>query len=363
MATSPESIMDAVVELDSPDCGCSGGGGPGGKHATSRAATKPSPDVIRAFQGLTTTASECAEDAARDPDAPCVTQRVARVVEAFADSLNGEIAAGAKTALLPSAATPGAQAIRAAAAALDCNSESCVVVHPLFRQYVIDTHVIPESIIDLELETRFKAQGPRDSTELLSNLHIDDTLQKWARAFPEFFPCPFAMMDFDRTKEKFATINLVNVLEGKEPLDLGPGFGVVRRACSCFGCVVNTDDSSGPGKHWVAVFVDCRPTGNTSWTVEYFNSAGRPPPKAMTRWMERRRAQLAAYRTETDRPGDVIAIPVTDMDHQQSQTECGLYALYYIRRRLEGVPSRFFFEQLIPDTAMIAFRSHVFRAM
>jgi hypothetical protein len=58
-------------------------------------------------------------------------------------------------------------------------------------------------------------------------------------------------------------------------------------------------------------------------------------------------------------PAEPIA--VTDVDHQESQTECGLYALYYIRRRLDGTPFSFFFEKLIRDAAMTAFRTHVFR--
>ena len=53
---------------------------------------------------------------------------------------------------------------------------------------------------------------------------------------------------------------------------------------------------------------------------------------------------------------------MTDMDHQESRTECGLYALFYIRRRLEGTPLSFFEERPVPDEAMTAFRQHVFRA-
>src|SRR5208282_3841045 len=107
--------------------------------------------------------------------------------------------------------------------------------------------------------------------------------------FPEFYPCPFAMMDFDSTREAFATVDLADVLRGAEPADLGPGVGAVRRPASCFGCVVNTDNSTSPGKHWVAVFVDCRAPPGEPWTVEYFNSVGRPPPKPMAKWMERSR--------------------------------------------------------------------------
>ena len=79
------------------------------------------------------------------------------------------------------------------------------------------------------------------------------------------------------------------------------------------------------------------------------------PRRAMTNWMQKSCTRLSE-RHET------IAVAVTDLDHQESQTECGLYALYYIRRRLEGTPYSFFFERLVPDAAMTAFRQHVFRA-
>jgi hypothetical protein len=331
---------------------------------------------LQALDGLTTTTEECAEGADREPGSPCATRRVVKAVAAFAAAAHEETAgagagagAGAPAEgpnVLPSAPTADAEAVRAAAAALGCDSESGVLTHPIFRQFVVEKRLIPEAAIDLELETRFKAQGPRDSTALLSNYNIDETLRRWARVFPEFYPCPFAMMDFDRTQEPFAVIDLVDVLEGREPLDLGPGIGVVRRPAACFGCVVNTDYSSGPGKHWVAVFVDCRPPPGAPWTVEYFNSAGRPPAKAMVGWMERSRARLAEYRAGLPacrgRVCEVASVPVTDLDHQESQTECGLYALYYIRRRLEGTPYSFFFQRLVPDDAMTAFRTHVFRA-
>lgn len=347
------------------------GGAPAGKkgRADNLAALELDSNALQALEGLTTTTEECAEDADHAPGTPCATRKVVKAVALFASahgSPPGKKPSEPASELLPAAATPEAEAVRAAAAILGCDSESCVIASPVFRQFVVDKRLLPEAALERELEVRFKAQGPRGSTALLSNFNIDETLRRWARVFPEYYPCPFAMMDFDRTGEAFSSLDLVDVFEGREPLDLGPGFGVVRRRAQCFGCVVNTDNSSGPGKHWVAVFVDGRPPAGAPWTVEYFNSAGRPPPKAMTNWMERTRARLAEYRASLPscrgRVCDVISVPVTDMDHQESQTECGLYALYYQRMRLQGTPYSFFFKQLIPDSAMTAFRAHVFRA-
>jgi hypothetical protein len=327
----------------------------------------PSADSLKALEGLTTTTDECAEDVEHAPGTPCATRKVLKVLAMFNES--GAADSTSKHALkpktrvneddlLPKADSADAKIVREAAQALGCNSESCVITHPSFRGFVRDAGVLPQHAIDLELETRYKAAGPRNSTALASDANIDETLRRWARVYPEFYPCPFTMMDFEKTGSFFDQVDMVAVMKGEVPANLGPGFGQVRRPTNCFGCVLNTDVSSGPGIHWVAAFVDCRGKAGTPWSVEFFNSVGNAPPKPVVRWMERTRAALAAYR----RDGEVISVPVTDMDHQESQTECGLYAIYYIRRRLEGVPFSFFFQQIVPDDAMTMFRAHVFRA-
>jgi hypothetical protein len=224
--------------------------------------------------------------------------------------------------------------------------------HPNFNQFVVSTRAATAEHLKHELDKNFKAKGPRDTLALLSNYDIDGTLQRWGRVFTDFFPCPFAMMDFDSNGDMFGEISFPNLLKGRAVANLGAGMQS-RGPFKCFGCVVNTDVSSGPGKHWVAVFVDCR---DAVWTVEYFNSVGRPPPRPMVAWMERTRSELESFRG-----GEVNTVSVTDVDHQESQTECGLYSLYYIRRRLEGTPFAFFETKLIPDDAMTLFRKHIFR--
>jgi hypothetical protein len=323
--------------------------------------------------GLTTTLTECSEDVSRGDGAPCASRRAVAVIASFVDAAPrrgaaegaapaptkpaegaGRPAADADVSQLPTADTPEAEAVRRAAQVLGCGSESCVLSHPALRKHAAQTAPGGTAAVDRDLATRFKAAGPRDSRALLSNYDIDATLRRWARAFPELWPCPFAMMDFDRNGDAFGDVDLADVVAGRAAVDIGAG--AVRRPSPCFACVVNTDVSTGPGKHWVAVFADCRSA--SAWTVEYFNSAGRPPPRPMVGWMERARAQLAAA------PGapPVATVAVTDVDHQESQTECGLYALFYIRRRLEGTPYTFFAGDRIPDDAMTAFRRHVFRS-
>jgi len=360
MAACAPRITDYVVTTCSEKRG-------GGREQVLRKMVRAVPlNDSNPLKGLTTDCSECAEDVNRRPGDPCASQNILDAVVAFVDEFAVPAAPAAEASLLPTAATVESEAVRNAAAFTGCQNESCLYRTPVFQQFVVSRGLVPgPRALKRELEIRFKAGGPRDSLDLLSNYNLDETLQRWGRVFPTFFPCPFAMMDFDSNGDYFGEASLPAILEGRVSADLGTER--VRRPFTCFGCIVNTDTSSGPGKHWVAVFVDCRPGGSDPWTVEYFNSAGRPPPKPMIKWMERTADQLAEHRSSkagplTPKGVAVTTVAVTDVDHQESQTECGLYALFYIRRRLEGAPYQVFFEQLVPDAAMTEFRKHVFRA-
>jgi len=332
------------VRTDTTECA----GGPGANGVCTR-----NPSILSAIVRLAKESSESGKTG-----------------ETGGSSESSESSEIAKDSALPVAPTPEAGAVRAAAAALGCDSESCVLAKMRQRR------LAPEPLIRRELERSFKPPGPRHGHALLSNTNIDGVLRRWADEFPDFCPCPFAMADFDTNGDAFATADPAGLrLEGE-----------ARGApCRTFACVHNTDVSTGPGIHWVAVFVDMRapPDSARDWTVEYFNSAGRPPARPVVRWMERTRVRLAAVRAQmasaqmasalqaspqAQAPaaprGGAESRAVTGVCHQRSQTECGPYALYYIRSRLEGVPVDDFANPAarISDATMEAFRQHLFRA-
>lgn len=307
------------------------------------------------FKGLTTNTGECMES----NGGVCSSKRVVAVITDFVKDVavrgdtggSGRDSGGGQQSTTHQAPlTDPVAAIKLAAKKTGCDSELCVLTSNLFQNYVVKKGMIDE--IKREVDIKFKPKGPRNNTELLSNFDIDGVMRKWAYKFDTFFPCPFAMMDFESNGDLFGEFGFQSMLEGNI------AFEGMRKKFDCFGCVVNTDVSSGRGKHWVAVFVDCRKPD--TWNVEYFNSVGNPPPKPMIRWMEKTRAELYDHRQRTG-GGEVLSIPVTDVDHQESQTECGLYSLYYIRRRIESTPHTFFQRKLVPDDAMTEFRKHVFR--
>ena len=250
------------------------------------------------------------------------------------------------------------QSLEGAKQILNCDSESCVVSHPTFQKFAIKNKIASNSELEENLDTRFKIEGPRNSTAWLSNYDIDKTLEDWAFKFEDFFPCPFAMIDFDRMGDPLHRYNMHDIYNGKHKKNTI--MGTVKLPCRTFGCAINTDVTAGKGKHWMCVFVDMR--GSDVWTIEFFNSTGAPPQKSIVNWMKKTKENLENYLNQTGKKIKVEIIITSHLEHQESNTECGLYTLFYIRARIENVPYDRFLKVEIPDENMIEFRKHCFRA-
>ena len=301
---------------------------------------------------VTTNTCECAEHLDIESGAPCSTDEVVGAIAQFIISKEVPIEPYNKkksnNKLLPTVNNLQSRIINTAAGVLGCSSESCVVTHPSIKKFILKKQPISQKEYNKNLEERFKVPGPRNSLKLLSNYDIDGTLKKWQKIFPDFYHCPFAMMDFAKTNDALETVSIPKIIE--------------QGKYKNFGCIVNTDISSGPGKHWVAVFVHHpHDLPDEEWTIEYFNSAGRPPTKQIIAWQEKTKNELRDYKFAIHKNTKVKTVAVTDVIHQESRSECGLYTLYYIRSRLDGVPYTFFENTIIPDNVMTAFRKHIFR--
>mgnify|MGYP002639008597 CR=1 FL=1 len=320
-------------------------------------------------------AGECAEGCARRPGDPCSTNKVLDIVSEFVLKHGpvGGITRGKSDQvlafetrqddiILPSRGG-GAKVVRDAAEKLNCTSESCVLSHPDFKSFVREQiGADAEKLIEREKEERFKTFGPRNSTKWLDNENIDYTLQRWARVFDDFYPYSFNMIDFESAGGSLARNPMSMILDGLVAVNLG-NQKMVTKKCRCAASVVNTDRTGNRGKHWTAVFIDCRKLKGL-WTVEFFNSSGNPPAREIVEWMEKTRQMLIDYRRGGGgdvSSGDVDTVVASTVRHQYSESECGVYSLYYIRKRLEKMPLTFFGKHVIPDDAMIEFRKYLFR--
>ena len=243
---------------------------------------------------------------------------------------------------------------------LKCENETCVVSNPKFTHFAIHSHIVNKSELNENLNTRFKPEGPRDNNDWLSNEDIDSNLQDWACEFEDFFPCPFAMIDFDDTNDELNKHKLHDIYLGNKSKNTI--LGKMQVPCRTFGCAINSDVSSGKGIHWMALFVDMRPQNEGEpWTIEFFNSAANSPQDSINKWMDAKKIELEEYLKNNNKNNQVILAKVHKLEHQMSSTECGVYTLFYIRSRLENIPYTKFLQEVIPDENMEDFRKHCFR--
>lgn len=226
---------------------------------------------------------------------------------------------------------------------LNVESESGILAHPEFQK------VVGSEPVKRVLNFRFKPEGPWNSTALLDNFNIDNLLAQFASDHyrkttgRKFYHIPFQMIDFDQVRSELSRISI--------PAVIGAGY-------DSFGVVLNTDVSTGRGKHWFCLFGDLkhRGTEDDPYIIEYFNSSGNPPRPSVRTWMEKtcRDIMLTLGKhadTHTAAPKQI----------QTSKTECGVWSVMYIKSRLEGHPPDWFYKNKTTDDDIEAFRRYLFR--
>lgn len=198
------------------------------------------------------------------------------------------------------------------------------------------------------LQERYNPKGPANSTELLDNFNIDEKLEQWSKRSKElfnkkFYHVPFQMIDFQEKNTDLANLSLWDLIQNKY---------------DCFGVVLNTDVSSGRGKHWFCIYGDLDHDGTEKdpYTLEYFNSSGNPPMSQVEIWM-----QKVVHDLMRDHHKKCDIIRSAPKRIQKSHTECGVFSLMYIKSRLQGHPHNWFYTVKVNDQDMINLRKHLFR--
>lgn len=221
---------------------------------------------------------------------------------------------------------------------LDVKRESHIWEHPLFRAWYGDSEAN-----DI-LVRKFKPRGPAHDTSLLSNFNIDETLASWERLSEMLFDkklkhYSFHMIDFAKYNRELNNVDI------KELMKLG---------YNALTCVLNTDVSTGRGKHWFCIYVDMMHTGDKCdpVVIEFFNSSGYQPRKEMVDWFRKV--------INTAKPLCVVYKKSLRKRIQFTNTECGVWCLAYIKSRLHDKEPEWF-EKMITDDDIIKFRKHLFR--
>lgn len=215
-------------------------------------------------------------------------------------------------------------------------------------------NLLKRNNIDIEdAKKAFKPPGPRGDTTWLSNYDIHAVLDWFKEQYKDFNYYPCSLMDFDDAKGPKALISVKKVTD------------FIKEGYTKVACVLNTAKGNSSGEHWVTVYSDVNLSANKA-TLEYFNSTGESPPKEVIRWMKRNHEALNEYFSSNNATltehftGDRVVELVNTTSMQQGNSECGVYALYFIKSRLEGMSFQEIVKSNVIDNKMFTFRTFLF---
>lgn len=191
----------------------------------------------------------------------------------------------------------------------------------------------------------------------LNNTEIDTVQYQFMHNYKGYYYSDIHMIDFgmfspsNRYYMEYDTIPIKNIDFVSELNNKGvlTHNGPLKN----YGMVVNTDTSKGGGIHWFSIFIDFEAT---PITIEYFNSSGYDIKNK-----EFKKFFVDLADTISLKKRECKFVKVSDIQHQNSNTSnCGVYALYYIWKRLGGESIEFFKKNKINDDHIVLFRKYFF---
>lgn len=176
-----------------------------------------------------------------------------------------------------------------------CKKESC---------WAKELNVPADNVFAPKSPTSWK----KNNSEWLSSTEITEVLEQYEDAYPDFqYIGPSPSDYFFKEKGQCVWPELCN-------------FNVTTTKYKDIGIVFNLDEHDGPGTHWVSMFIDIRKKN-----IYYFDSAGEKIDKNIKKLVTQIKKQDSTYKFIQNYP----------KEHQFKDSECGMYALFFIITMLQ----------------------------
>jgi len=216
-----------------------------------------------------------------------------------------------------------------------CSSEACwLKIRSLMDELGSDKE---------EFKDSFKPQMPKewvkDYNEWLSTFEIEDCLKQHMKDDNNFYFYGAVPIDF----KKCSVSNLCS-FDMKKHLDKGK---------TKIGIVFNTDPSTKDGQHWISLYMDLGKHNSNHHSIYYFDSFGRKPPKQIKELIDKAVKQGSKNNCEP-------YYFYNDHSYQRANAQCGMYAIHFIKKMLEGLSFEEYLRQPLNDKLMKDLRNDYF---
>jgi len=216
-----------------------------------------------------------------------------------------------------------------------CNIESCWLRQKFVKEK------LDKELLEFTFAPKSPESWKHNSHEWLSSTDIEKVMKQYEHAYPSFSFIGPSPIDFDNTKiygqcvwEELCNFNLYNYLnDGKTKI----------------GVIFNTDPHYKSGSHWIALFINVQKK-----YIYYFDSNGNEIPNEVKKFMERVKSQGINL-------GIDFKLMNNKIGHQKSQSECGMYVLYFIIQLVTNQKDvNSFGKNRIPDDEVYKLRHEYF---
>jgi hypothetical protein len=222
---------------------------------------------------------------------------------------------------------------------LGCNKkdERCIIE----KSYL--SHKEKKHLLDTFLRPKLPDGWKSDPDMWLNSDDIAKVMKQYEKAYPDFSFLGVVPIDFSAPDPYISGSQKKCMNDQFCHVDLAEERQKGRRI---LGAVFNLDPHYKDGSHWVALAIDLKRN-----CVYYFDSYGMAPPEQVAKFMRYLTIQEPKLRLESN-----------GRRFQYSNTECGMYSLYFLIRMIAGESFKKFCKKAIDDKYMLKFRKILFDA-
>uniref|UniRef100_A0A6C0BCR3 Ubiquitin-like protease family profile domain-containing protein n=1 Tax=viral metagenome TaxID=1070528 RepID=A0A6C0BCR3_9ZZZZ len=215
-----------------------------------------------------------------------------------------------------------------------CDSPSCLITKP------------NSSNVSRLLRVSIKPEGDIEGNTWVNSSQIVRVLNSWKiyinPKINNFYPMGFATIDFMSCPNSF----------NNRVKNLSLNF-LIQNKKRTAAVIINTDNCSGRGEHWFPLFIDLR---DKVISLEYYNSVKKKMPKQICDYFD----DLKNNYIKSGETRDVQIYSMLPDEHQNKNSECGIYSLFYIYSRLEGISGQEIVSYSLPDDHVHKLRKVMF---
>ncbi len=218
----------------------------------------------------------------------------------------------------------------------------------------------------------FRPEGPEGKLDWLSTTNINDVVEQYEKKYDDFLFLGAVPYDFQelRQLEMGKELNFDNLRNGHLNADYNKDKKVNK-----FGMVINLDPHYKGGSHWVALYSDLEKN-----QIYFFDSFGKKPKNKIKKFINKITKYM--YNSKYNKKLNInnllndlkskngseqlrniskFDIKYNNIQHQEKNSECGVYSINFLIRLASGESFTDITENITRDDSMNDCRNTYFR--